>query len=79
MISLGGDADTMGAITGSIAWSFYRFQDKKGISARLAKLWIKTAGYLPEDWLDFIPEFDRFCRNREKIYADKRIIELFKI
>lgn len=74
-ISLGGDADTMGAITGSIAWSFYRFQNKTGISARMAKLWIKAAGYLPEEWLDFILKFDHFCRARETDYAQKGIVE----
>lgn len=75
VISLGGDADTMGAITGSIAWSFYRFQNKNGISARMAKLWIKTTEYLPEDWLDFILKFDQICRNREAVYAEKGITE----
>lgn len=74
-ISLGGDADTMGAITGSIAWSFYRFQDKKGISARMAKLWIKTADYLPEEWLDFILKFDQLCRNREEKYHKHKVTE----
>ena len=67
-ISLGGDADTMGAITGAIAWSYYRFQSKTGISAKMAKLWIKAVDYLPEEWLDFILEFDRFCRQREEEY-----------
>ena len=67
-ISLGGDADTMGAITGAIAWSYYRFQSKTGISAKMAKLWIKAVDYLPEEWLDFILEFDRFCRQREDEY-----------
>lgn len=76
-LSLGGDADTMGAITGSIAWSFYRFRDKKGISRKMANLWIKTAGYLPEDWLDFIPEFDRACRSREEAYAKTGTAEAF--
>ena len=67
-ISLGGDADTMGAITGSIAWSFYRFQSQTGISARMAKLWIQAVKYLPEEWLDFIPAFDSLCRDREEQY-----------
>lgn len=69
VISLGGDADTMGAITGAIAWSFYRFRDSRGISVRMAKLWIKTAGYLPEEWLDFVLEFDRACRAREERFT----------
>ncbi|MGN0977342.1 MAG: ADP-ribosylglycohydrolase family protein [Faecousia sp.] len=77
VISLGGDADTMGAITGSIAWSFYRFQNRTGISSRMAKLWVKTAEYLPEDWLDFILEFDRFCRRREDAYQKTGMAEPF--
>lgn len=74
-VSLGGDADTMGAITGSIAWSFYRFQSKTGISARMAKLWIKAAEYLPEEWLDFILEFDQICRSREEKYHKNKVTE----
>lgn len=69
-ISLGGDADTMGAITGSIAWTFYRFQNPSGISSRMAKLWIKTAEYLPEEWLDFVLRFDNLCRSREAQYQE---------
>lgn len=76
-ISLGGDADTMGAITGSIAWTFYRFQCKTGISARMAKLWIKAAEYLPEDWLDFVLQFDNLCRSREEQYIKAGHVESF--
>lgn len=68
VISLGGDADTMGAITGAIAWSFYRFRTEKGITVKMANLWIKIADLLPPDWLDIIPEFDRICRAREEEY-----------
>lgn len=74
-ISLGGDADTMGAITGSIAWTFYRFQSKTGISSRMAKMWVKTAEYLPESWLDFVLEFDNFCRRREAEFAETGTVE----
>lgn len=76
-ISLGGDADTMGAITGSIAWSFYRFQSKTGISARMAKLWIKAVDYLPDEWIDFIPRFDKLCREREEQYQKSGHVEPF--
>ena len=69
VISLGGDADTMGAITGAIAWSFYRFQTKKGISVKMANMWIEATEYLPEEWLDFVLEFDKACRRREEEYA----------
>ena len=67
-ISLGGDADTMGAITGSIAWSFYRFQTNKGISIKMANMWIEAAEYLPEEWLDLVLEFDQLCHRREETY-----------
>ena len=65
-ISLGGDADTMAAITGAIAWSYYRFETSKGISAKMANLWIKVADLLPPHWLDMVLEFDTLCRRREE-------------
>lgn len=68
-MSLGGDADTMGAITGAIAWSYFRFRSKDGITKRMASIWVKTAKYLPEEWLDFILEFDKLCRSREVAFA----------
>ena len=69
VISLGGDADTMGAITGAIAWSFYRFRTDKGISIKMANMWIEAAEYLPEEWLDLVLEFDKLCRSREETFA----------
>ena len=69
VISLGGDADTMGAITGAIAWSFYRFQTDKGISVKMANMWIEVAEYLPEEWLDLVLEFDKLCRQREEVFS----------
>lgn len=79
VISLGGDADTMGAITGSIAWSFYRFQTPKGISAKMANMWIQAAEHLPEDWLDFVLEFDRLCRKREEEYARNGFVKPIRL
>lgn len=49
MVSLGGDADTMGAITGAIAYAQY-----KGISRELAQF---AKDKLPEDILDIVFEF----------------------
>lgn len=71
VISLGGDADTMGAITGAIAWSFYRFQTDKGISIKMANMWIEAAEYLPEEWRDLVLEFDKLCRQREDTFAQE--------
>ena len=61
VISLGGDADTMGAITGSIAWSFYRFRTNEGLSADMLALQEKANEYLPDDFLQTIHQFDRIC------------------
>lgn len=59
-ISLGGDSDTLGAITGSIAWTFYRFC-KDGLSAHMLQMQKQADEYLPDDIIRFIDEFDRLC------------------
>jgi len=79
VISLGGDADTMGAITGAIAWSFYRFQTAKGISIKMANMWIEAAEYLPEEWLDLVLEFDKLCRRREEIFAQEGEVKSIRL
>ena len=61
VISLGGDADTMGAITGSIAWSFYRFRTNEGLSEDMLALQEKANEYLPDDFLQTVNQFDRMC------------------
>ena len=59
-ISLGGDADTLGAITGSIAWTFYRFEEHDS-TADMWKLQFEADEFLPDDIIRFIDEFDRLC------------------
>jgi len=59
-ISLGGDADTMGAIAGSIAWTFYRFCED-GLSAQMLQMQEGANEYLPDDLIRLIDEFDRMC------------------
>ena len=49
-ISLGGDADTLCAIAGSVAEAFY------GIPADLID---KARGFLPDDILNVVEEFER--------------------
>ena len=61
VISLGGDADTMGAITGSIAWTFYRAQAETGLPKDMMKLKTLADGYLPEEFLQTMNEFDDLC------------------
>lgn len=53
-ISLGGDSDTLAAITGGIAWAYY---GREGISADLAHIWETAASFLPEK---FIVDTERF-------------------
>lgn len=63
-ISLGGDSDTLGAITGSIAWSYFRAQNG-GIPTDAMKAIRATAsGYLPTDLAAFADEFQRLCSRK---------------
>ena len=60
VISLGGDADTMGAITGSVAWTYYRFHG--GLTEDMLRLREQAKGLLPEEFLRTVEEFDELCR-----------------
>ena len=62
VISLGGDADTMGAITGGIAWSFYRFRTDAGLDEDMQKLQTLAKDFMPEDFIETAAEFDGLCR-----------------
>ena len=61
VISLGGDADTMGAITGGIAWTFYRFRTEEGLSGDMLELRKLANDFMPEDFIQTVEEFDRLC------------------
>ena len=61
VISLGGDADTMAAITGGIAWSYYRFRDGEGLNEDMQELQRLAKNFLPEDFIRTVEEFDRLC------------------
>lgn len=50
-ISLGGDADTMGAITGSIAWSYYKVQNNGELMDDMLVLKENAVKYLPKDFI----------------------------
>jgi len=50
-ISLGGDADTLGAITGSIAAAYY------GVPDKIAR---KALEYLPEEMVEVLKEFNNY-------------------
>ena len=61
VISLGGDADTMAAITGGIAWSFYRFQTDEGLTEDMLELRELANDFMPEDFIQTVTEFDQLC------------------
>lgn len=60
-VSLGGDADTMGAITGAIAWSYYRFREESGMDAKMHRLREKAKSYMPPDFIETADQFEQMC------------------
>ena len=58
-ISLGGDADTMGAITGSIAWAYY---GRNGITPDMESIWRKAMKFVPDELMERILAFENFQR-----------------
>jgi ADP-ribosylglycohydrolase len=69
-VSIGGDSDTIGAIAGSIAWTYYTVQSgpdawKQGqLPHDLVALKAQVDQYLPQDFIQIAAEFDRLCRER---------------
>ncbi len=79
-ISIGGDSDTIGAITGSIAWSHYRFGvPDKYSNKKENRIWTQTCediinnynidSFLADEFLELIDEFDILRMKREGTYA----------
>lgn len=57
-VSLGGDCDTLTAITGSIAWAYYRSMFATDDLPEISK---KALEFLPDEFVDVISEFDEVC------------------
>jgi len=57
-ISLGGDSDTLAAITGAIAWTYY---GREGITEAMQSLWDQAFAYVPEELKGIIDEFESVC------------------
>ena len=66
-ISLGGDSDTLAAITGSIAWAYYR-QFGMPISLDLQKIQDKVYTYLPQEFVDIYEQTDEIRWYRAGVY-----------
>lgn len=61
-ISLGGDADTLAAITGSIAWAYYGYSQKPNDMILLEQE--VRSKYIPEDFIVTLDAFDQIFSNQ---------------
>ena len=77
-ISLGGDANTMATIAGSIAWSYYRYRNRGELTADMKKLREQAEKYMPKEFMETEKLFKVFCWKTAKQanQENKRFIEL---
>ena len=61
---LGGDSDTIGAITGAIAWSYYYNRNFGRLSEDMQRMRECAEKYLPEDFREFAQLFGNLCNYR---------------
>lgn len=67
-VSIGGDSDTLGAITGAVAWSYYGYSsDDEGREALLAKYDINAM--LPGEFADIIGKSRDICQRRAGAFS----------
>ena len=69
-VSLGGDSDTLAAITGSIAWVYYSKYDGNGkFEIPLDLAWVEiTNSILPSEFIETMNEFERRSAARQGWY-----------
>ncbi|MDY6065206.1 MAG: ADP-ribosylglycohydrolase family protein [Finegoldia sp.] len=74
-ISIGGDSDTIGAITGSIALPYYQAQLKAhpdaDACAQIEKIIAQAKIYLPDEFIEIAEDFDTLCRKRADDFKDR--------
>ena len=64
-VSIGGDSDTIGAITGSIAWTYYAKQcENSGFDENMLEIKKRANEYLPAELIEIADEFTNFCMER---------------
>lgn len=67
VISIGGDCDTTGAITGSIAWIYYAGYYcwcENDFDDTMAPIKARAMTYLPQEFMDIAEEFRKTCVQR---------------
>lgn len=70
-VSLGGDTDTMAAIAGSIAWSYYKAQNAGNMDANMKRLLRKAQKRIPEEFVRTAEEFAILCNNKQTQIAEQ--------
>ena len=78
VISLGGDADTMGAITGSIAWAYYRCQANNKLPADMWMLMKFAKTFMPEEFIHTVELFELMCKGNHDCKAAESTPESVK-
>ena len=90
-VSLGGDSDTLGAITGSIAWAYYKihspenepstYNDQFGywLTNRMAWYREMANNLLPKDFVETIDEFEKRSMGRIGTYYRAGICSLIPL
>lgn len=75
VISIGGDTDTTGAITGSIAWIYYAIQNggygdwvENRFDSSMQAIKEQATRYLPEEFIKIAEEFHEICWRRIGTY-----------
>lgn len=70
-VSLGGDADTMAAIAGSIAWSYYKCYNGGKMDAGMKKVLRKAQKRMPIEFIRTAEEFEILCNNKQTQIAEQ--------
>lgn len=70
-VSLGGDADTMAAIAGSIAWSYYKAQNAGNMDADMKRLLRKAQKRMPGEFIRTTEEFEILCNTKQTQIAEQ--------
>ena len=75
VISIGGDCDTTGAITGSIAWTYYAVQTGgyagwiyNRFDPSMLDIKRQARSFLPEEFIQIADEFHEICWRRNKSF-----------
>ncbi len=76
VISIGGDCDTTGAITGSIAWTYYAVQTGRysgwvysEFDTSMLNIRKQAQSYLPKEFIEIADEFHEMCWRRAGTYG----------